>query len=307
MQQRYYSLSEYFKNKYGVKVYKLAIDGGFTCPNRMGEKRGCIFCSEKGAGEFAGDPRDTITTQIEEQKKKLSHKNAQKYVAYFQNFTNTFAPIDHLKKLYDEAVSQKDVLGLSIATRPDCLGEDVLQLLESYNHLECFVELGFQTSNEKTAQMIRRGYQNCFFYCSLEKLHQRNIKTVVHVIAGLPGETKEDFLQTINDLKDRGVSGIKFHSLYLQKDCDLYEYYKKTFFKLLEKEEYIEWVCDALERLPSTMVIHRLTGDADKSLLYKPTWSADKLAVIGSIQKELKNRQSFQGKFYALKDERSKK
>ncbi len=306
MNQRYYSLSEYFKEKYGFKIYKLGIDGGFSCPNRQEGKRGCLFCSEKGAGEFTPDRRKTIPEQIKEQKLNLQHKDAVKFLAYFQNFTNTYADPRHLKKLYDEALVQKDIIGLSIATRPDCLGEDVLDLIEQYNKKECFVELGLQTTNERTASLIRRGYDNCFFYCSIENLNQRKIKSVVHVIAGLPGEQKEDFLKTIEDIKDLGIWGIKFHSLYIQKDSDLYLHYKKASFPLLEKEEYIDWVCDALERIPASMVVHRLTGDADKSLLYKPTWSADKLSVIGGIQKELKLRKSFQGKYYAQEGERSK-
>ncbi len=306
MDQRYYSLSEYFRKLYGYKIYKLGIDGGFSCPNRQDGKRGCLFCSERGAGEFTPDRRKSISNQIKEQKLNLQHKDANKYIAYFQNFTNTFGKPEDLRKLYDEAVKQKDIIGLSIATRPDCLGEDVLDLIKEYNNKECFVELGLQTTNEKTASLIRRGYDNCFFYCSIDRLNKRKIKTVVHVIAGLPGETKEDFLQTIEDIKDLGIWGIKFHSLYIQRDSDLYLHYKKASFPLLEKEEYIDWVCDALEQIPSNMVVHRLTGDADKSLMYKPKWSADKLSVIGAIQKELKERDSYQGKFYARGGERSK-
>lgn len=299
MSQKYFSLSEYFKLRYGKKIYKLGIDGGFSCPNRQNGKKGCLFCSERGAGEFTPERSLSISEQIEIQKSKLQHKEAVKYIAYFQNFTNTFAPVERLRALYDEALSQEDIIGLAIATRPDCLGEEVLDLIEEYNTGECFVELGLQTTNEETASLIRRGYKNCFFYCSIENLKKRKIKSVVHVIAGLPGETKKDFLKTIDDIKDLGIWGIKFHSLYIQRDSDLYLDYKKASFPLLEKEEYIDWICNALERIPKEMVVHRLTGDADKSLLVAPTWSADKLSVIGGIQKELKRRNSFQGKLYA--------
>lgn len=300
LEQRYFSLSEYFKSQYGYKIYKLGIDGGFNCPNRVNGKRGCLFCSDQGAGEFTPDRDKSISIQINEQKENLKHKKACKYIAYFQNFTNTYGPVEHLRRLYEEAICEENIVGISIATRPDCLSEDVLDLLEEINVKgECFVELGLQSTKKESVDLIRRGYENSLFYVAVRNLKKRKIKSVVHVIAGLPGENIEDFLQTIDDIKDLGIWGIKFHSLYIQKDSDLYLDYLKSPFLLLNREEYIDWVCDALERIPKDMVVHRLTGDADKSQLFLPKWSADKLSVIGGIQKELKNRNSFQGKFYA--------
>ena len=297
LEQRYYSLSEFFRKEYGEKVYKLSLDGGFSCPNRK-KGRGCLFCSEKGSGEFTSG-RIPIKEQIVDQKKRVAHKKVKKYFAYFQNFTNTYGRLEDLRVLYEEALIQEDIVGLSIATRPDCLGPDVLDLLEGLNkETHLIIELGFQTSKEETARFIRRGYPSPVFYQAVRDLSERKIKVLAHIIAGLPYEDKKDFLQTIEDIKGLPLWGIKFHSLYIQRDSDLYDTYKTTPFPLLEKEDYIDWVCDALERIPPYWVVNRLTGDADKKLLYLPKWSADKLSVLGSIQRELKTRGSTQGRYF---------
>lgn len=300
MNQRYFSLSEYFRNNYQEKVYKLSINAGFTCPNRENGNRGCIFCSDFGSGEFGGNIENSITKQIEEQKEFLKNrKNAKKFIAYFQSFTNTYAPVEKLRSLYYEALNCEDIIGIAIATRPDCLSEEVLDLLSEINEKYfLWVELGFQTANEDTGKIIRRGYNNEVFLKSVSKLNERNIKVVSHIIFGLPFEDRNDNIKTVKYIKDLGLWGLKIHSLFIYDDSDLKDYYMENKFPLLEKDEYIKTVCDALEMLPKDLVIHRLTGDGEKSRMVYPDWSKDKLSVIGSIQKELKIRDTYQGKNY---------
>lgn len=300
MNQRYFSLSEYFQNNYQEKVYKLSINAGFTCPNRENGNRGCIFCSDFGSGEFGGNIENSITKQIEEQKEFLKNrKNAKKFIAYFQSFTNTYAPVEKLRSLYYEALNCEDIIGIAIATRPDCLSEEVLDLLSEINEKYfLWVELGFQTANEDTGKIIRRGYNNEVFLKLVSKLNERNIKVVSHIIFGLPFEDRDDNIKTVKYIKDLGLWGLKIHSLFIYNDSDLKDYYMKNKFPLLEKDEYIKTVCDALEMLPKDLVIHRLTGDGEKSRMVYPDWSKDKLSVIGSIQKELKIRDTYQGKNY---------
>ena len=300
MNQRYFSLSEYFQNNYQEKAYKLSINAGFTCPNRENGNRGCIFCSDFGSGEFGGNIENSITKQIEEQKEFLKNrKNAKKFIAYFQSFTNTYAPVEKLRSLYYEALNCEDIIGIAIATRPDCLSEEVLDLLSEINEKYfLWVELGFQTANEDTGKIIRRGYNNEVFLKSVSKLNERNIKVVSHIIFGLPFEDRNDNIKTVKYIKDLGLWGLKIHSLFIYDDSDLKDYYMENKFPLLEKDEYIKTVCDALEMLPKDLVIHRLTGDGEKSRMVYPDWSKDKLSVIGSIQKELKIRDTYQGKNY---------
>lgn len=300
MNQRYFSLSEYFRNNYQEKVYKLSINAGFTCPNRENGNRGCIFCSDFGSGEFGGNIENSITKQIEEQKEFLKNrKNAKKFIAYFQSFTNTYAPVEKLRSLYYEALNCEDIIGIAIATRPDCLSEEVLDLLSEINEKYfLWVELGFQTANEDTGKIIRRGYNNEVFLKSVSKLNERNIKVVSHIIFGLPFEDRDDNIKTVKYIKDLGLWGLKIHSLFIYDDSDLKDYYMENKFPLLEKDEYIKTVCDALEMLPKDLVIHRLTGDGEKSRMVYPDWSKDKLSVIGGIQKELKIRDTYQGKNY---------
>lgn len=300
MNQRYFSLSEYFQNNYQEKAYKLSINAGFTCPNRENGNRGCIFCSDFGSGEFGGNIENSITKQIEEQKEFLKNrKNAKKFIAYFQSFTNTYAPVEKLRSLYYEALNCEDIIGIAIATRPDCLSEEILDLLSEINEKYfLWVELGFQTANEDTGKIIRRGYNNEVFLKSVSKLNERNIKVVSHIIFGLPFEDRDDNIKTVKYIKDLGLWGLKIHSLFIYDDSDLKDYYMENKFPLLEKDEYIKTVCDALEMLPKDLVIHRLTGDGEKSRMVYPDWSKDKLSVIGGIQKELKIRDTYQGKNY---------
>ena len=252
MNQRYFSLSEYFRNNYQEKVYKLSINAGFTCPNRENGNRGCIFCSDFGSGEFGGNIENSITKQIEEQKEFLKNrKNAKKFIAYFQSFTNTYAPVEKLRSLYYEALNCEDIIGIAIATRPDCLSEEVLDLLSEINEKYfLWVELGFQTANEDTGKIIRRGYNNEVFLKSVSKLNERNIKVVSHIIFGLPFEDRNDNIKTVKYIKDLGLWGLKIHSLFIYDDSDLKDYYMENKFPLLEKDEYIKTVCDALEMLP---------------------------------------------------------
>lgn len=300
--KRYNSLNDELKRQFGQKVMKLSIDGGFTCPNRDGTvgHRGCIFCGEEGSGEFAGSRHDPIRLQVENQKKLLAKKwNTDKYIIYFQNFTNTYGPVERLRRLYYEALSIEGVVGLAIATRPDCLSEEVLDLLSEINEKSyLWIELGLQTIHEKSASFIRRGYPLKVYDEAIENLKARNIRVVSHVILGLPGESREEILETVNYVGNTQTWGIKLHSLYIQRDTDLYRYYLKNPFPIMSKEEYVSLVVDCLRILPPNMVIHRLTGDCKKELLYEPKWTLDKLSVISSIDKELKIRQTYQGEKY---------
>lgn len=303
--KRYHTLNYELRKNFGQKVMKLSLDGGFTCPNRDGTigNRGCIFCGEEGSGEFAGSRILNIKDQIEEQKRLLSKKwSTDKYIAYFQNFTNTYSSYDDLKEKYYGAISEEGVVALAIATRPDCLSEDILDLLSEINDKTyLWIELGLQTINDKSAKFIRRGYSIKIYEEAIEKLNKRNIKVVTHLIFGLPKETKEDMLDSVKYVADINTWGVKFHLLYIQKGTDLYEYYLRNPFDILNREEYISLVADGLELLPKSMVIHRLTGDGKRDLLYEPRWSLDKLRVLSGIDKELRIRNSYQGKKYNIK------
>ncbi len=302
--KRYNTFNYQMRKTFGKKVIKLSLDGGFTCPNRDGTlgRRGCMYCGEEGAGEFAGSRYLSIKEQMEEQKKLLSKKwKSDKYIAYFQNFTNTYSTYEDLRKKYYEAISQKGVVGLAIATRPDCLPEEVLSLLEELNgKTYLWVELGLQTIHERTAKFIRRAYPLEVYDKAIEELKKRNIKTVTHLIFGLPYETREQMIESVKYVAATETWGIKFHSLYIQRDTDLYHYYLKKPFPLLTREEYISLVVDGLEYLPPNMVVHRVTGDGKKDLLYEPKWIMDKLRVLSGIDKELKRRNSYQGKKWGI-------
>lgn len=292
--RRFLSFNDYFKNKFNEKVVKLSLDAGNSCPNRDGTLsfKGCIFCSESGSGDFAGSRFKSIDEQIEDQKKLLSKKwNSNKYIAYFQNFTNTYGNIEELSTLYNYVINRDDIVGLSIATRADCLSDEVLKMLIDLNKKTfLWLELGLQTTNENTISLINRGYSHYSFNENIKVLKDHDIKFLTHVIFGLPYENKGDMIDTIEYVKDIHPFGVKIHSLYIQKNSPLYKYYLENNFPLLEKDEYIKLVCDAIEILPKDIVIHRLTGDPDKKELVAPIWCADKLSVISSIDKELKNR-----------------
>ncbi len=287
----YYSLNDYFKNKYKQKVGKLSLDGGFTCPNRDGtlSSRGCIFCSEKGSGDFTKgnlNLKDQIKFQKEINRKKWDNK---KFIGYFQNFTNTYEGVAYLKKLYYEVLEDDEIIGLSIATRADCLSDEVLDLIENLSkNYEIWLEIGMQTINEDTIKYINRGYSHKYLDEKLAELRKRNIKFLLHVIFGLPGESKEEILKSIDYVSSSGAFGIKIHSLYIQSDSRLYKEYLDGKIKLMTKDEYTDLISQALMILNKNIVVHRITGDGDKSKLIAPLWAADKLSVIGEINKKLK-------------------
>lgn len=298
-EKRYRSFSYEMKQIFGSKIIKLSLDGGFTCPNRDGTigTKGCIFCGEEGAGEFAAPRELNLKNQVESQKEMMSKKwNTDKCIAYFQNFTNTYSTYEDLKQKYNEAISQDGVVGLAIATRPDCLSEQVLDLLEEMNNKTfLWVELGLQTIHKQTAQFIRRGYPLACYDEAIKQLSKRNIKVVTHLIFGFPGETHQECLESVKYVANTNTWGVKLHSLYIQKGTDLYEAYKKSPFKILSKEEYIALIVDSIECLPGNVVIHRLTGDGKRSLLVEPLWSLNKRKVLSGIDQELKRRNSHQG------------
>lgn len=297
--KRYNTLNNELQRIFGEKVLKLSLDGGFTCPNRDGtiDKRGCIFCSEEGSGEFAGSRHVSIREQVDEQKRLLSRKwKANKYIAYFQNFTNTYNSVERLRTLYDETLKLDGVVGLAIATRPDCLSDDVIDLLQEFNKKTfLWVELGLQSIHESSARFIRRGYCLPTYSNAVERLKEKNIRVVTHLIIGLPNEDKDDIMASVRYVANKKIWGIKLHSLYIQRGTDLYEYYLKAPFRLPTKDEYVDIIVDALEILPADVIIHRLTGDGKKELLYEPKWSLDKASVLTSVDKELKIRDSHQG------------
>ncbi len=298
--KNYHTLDYEMKKIFGEKTIKLSIDGNFTCPNRDGTvgSRGCIFCSERGSGDFNSDKNKSITEQIEEQKQIMSRKwESETYIAYFQNYTNTYDTVENLRKKFYEALSCKNIKGLAIATRPDCIDSEVLKLLEELNSKTfLWVELGLQSINDKTAQFLRRGYKTEMFDKTYEQLKNKNIRTVVHLILGIPGETNKQILDSVKYVSEKNVWGVKLHMLHVLRGTDLAEYYCHTKFKILTLEEYVKLVCDSLELLRPETVIHRLTGDGKKSELIEPLWTLHKLKVLSNIDKELKIRESYQGK-----------
>jgi radical SAM protein (TIGR01212 family) len=300
--KRFHTLNYELKKKFGEKVYKVSLDGGFTCPNRDGTigENGCLFCSDKGSGEFAGDKGKTIGEQIEEQLLLIEKKFPKgKVIAYFQNFTNTYASVERLKKLYMEALAHPRVLGLAIATRPDCLPDEVLDMLEEINREHfLWIELGLQTIHKKTSDLINRGYSLDTFDTAVTELKNRNIIFVTHLILGLPGESKEDILDSVRFVNKSGSWGVKLHLLHIIKDTDLHNYYIKYPFKMMLKEEYISMIVDILEILDSNIVIHRITGDGTKETLIEPLWSLNKRSILNGVDKLLKQRETFQGKLY---------
>lgn len=295
----YYSLNEYLKKTFGEKVYKLSLNGGMTCPNRDGAcgTKGCIFCSAGGSGEFAADAALSITEQLEQAKARLRAKtDCSRFIAYFQPFSNTYAPVGHLRRIFYEAVSPEDVAALSVATRPDCLGDGVLSLLEELNKVKpVWVELGLQTIHPRTAEYIRRGYDLGVYEKAADDLRVRGIKVITHVILGLPGESREDMLETVRFAGKRS-DGIKLQLLHVLKNTDLLTDYERGLFATLSLEEYASILCDCIEVLPRNVVIHRLTGDGDKKLLVAPKWSADKKRVLNTISRIMRERDVEQGR-----------
>lgn len=288
----YLSFNKYLKDKFGQKVYKISLDGGFTCPNRDGKTgtRGCIFCSKGGSGDFAESREMSITEQIESGKKKVEKKiKSDKYIAYFQAFTNTYAPIEILRQKYEEAINHPDIVALSIATRPDCLGDDVLRLLDEMNKIKpVFVELGLQTVHQKSAKYIRRGYDLSVYDKAVRDLKKIGVNVVVHVILGLPNESENDMLETVKYVCESGANGIKLQLLHVIDGTDLAKDYEKGLFKTLEFDEYVNLIVKCVKIIPKDIVIHRLTGDGAKKDLIAPLWSADKKRVLNAINKALR-------------------
>ena len=282
-------LSQYYREKFGCKVYKLSLDGGFSCPNRDGRigTGGCIFCT--GSGEFAEGGPDPIALQLERAKLRVSQKNKDgKYIAYFQAFTNTYAPVERLRTLYCEAIAPEEIVGLSIGTRPDCLGEDVLSLLKEINAFKpVSVELGLQTVHEKTAQYIRRGYGADVYFDAVRRLKEAGIEVVTHIILGLPGETPEMMVQTTEAAVQAGTDGVKFHLLHVLKNTDLAEEYAAGKFRCLSLEEYGQILKQCVDILPESVVVHRITGDGAKKDLIAPLWTADKKRVLNYLYRVL--------------------
>ena len=295
----YYSLNAWLKDQFGQKIYKLALDGGMTCPNRDGTlgTGGCIFCSHGGSGDFAEPAHTSVTEQIEAAKARVANKiKGGKYVAYFQSYTNTYAPVEYLEKIFTDAISEPDIVALSIATRPDCLGNNVLGLLEKLNKIKpVWVELGLQTIHEKSADYIRRMYPLSVYDSATENLHKIGINVITHIILGLPNESKEMMLESVKYAGSK-TDGIKLQLLHVLKNTDLCDDYESGKFDVLSMEDYIDILCDCVEVLPENVVIHRLTGDGDKKLLVAPMWSADKKRVLNSINREFAKRDITQGR-----------
>lgn len=297
--KRFHSLNHALKKQFGEKIYKVSLDGGFTCPNRDGsiDRKGCIFCSDSGSGEYAGNRRKSITQQIEDQLELISRKFPDgKVIAYFQNFTNTYGDTDYLRKIYEEALAHPRVVGLAIATRPDSISEDALDLLTELNEKTfLWIEMGLQTVRDDTAELINRGYPLAVFTEMNEKLYERGIRVVVHLIAGLPGEGSEDFIEDIRYINKARIWGVKIHLLHVIKNTRLARLYAEGGFRLLEEEEYIDLVCDSLKELNGDVVVHRLTGDGSKDTLVGPLWSLNKRRVLNEIDKRLKTHNIVQG------------
>lgn len=285
------TVNEYCRQQFGQKLYKLSLDGGMTCPNRDGmlDTRGCIFCSAGGSGDFTPNRNKPIEEQINEAKEKVSAKyKGDKYIAYFQAYTNTYAPIETLRQIFMPVISRDDIAVLSIATRPDCLSDEVLALLDELNQIKpVWVELGLQTIHEKTADYIRRGYRLAIYDKAIKDLNAIGIHTITHIILGLPGETKEDMLASVRHVVLQKSKGIKLQLLHVLKNTDLAKDYQNGLFKTMEFEEYVDLVAECVKLLPTDMVVHRLTGDGPKSLLVAPIWSADKKRVLNALHKKM--------------------
>ncbi|WP_373601335.1 TIGR01212 family radical SAM protein [Paraclostridium bifermentans] len=297
--KRYHTWNYYLRNTFGEKVFKVSINAGFSCPNIDGTVAygGCTYCSKQGSGDFAGNPNDNLIKQFEDIKEMMHKKwsNA-KYIGYFQAYTNTHAPVDVLKEKYETILNLDDVIGLSISTRPDCLPDDVLEYLADLNkRTNLWVELGLQTIHDKTSKIINRGHDYNAFLEGVEKLKKHNIKTVVHIINGLPGEDYNMMMETAKAVSKLGVHGIKIHLLHVLKDTPMEKMLEKGMFDLMDQDDYINLVCDQLEILPPEMIVHRLTGDGKRDEMVGPMWSLKKWEVLNAIDATMKERNSYQG------------
>ena len=304
MNAHYHSLNDELRRRFGCKVYKLALSGGMTCPNRDGtlDTRGCIFCSAGGSGEFAA-AGGSVAEQIERAKALVAPKakNA-KYIAYFQSYTNTYAPVERLRCLFEQALAAPDVVALSVATRPDCLPPEVVDLLAELNRVKpVWVELGLQTVHETTAAFIRRGYDLPCFDNAVKTLKENGMEVVVHLILGLPNETKEQMLQSVDHAAHSGADGIKLQLLHVLRGTDLAALYEQGAFETLGEDEYIALVAACIERLPPHMTVHRLTGDGAKKDLIAPLWSADKKQVLNGLNRYFDEHDIRQGRLFCSK------
>ena len=296
----YNSLSDHLKEKLGAKTVKLSVNAGFSCPNRDGKisRGGCIFCSGSGSGDFAPPADMPIDKQLELSRQRISAKWPDaKYIAYFQAFTNTYAPVDVLEKKYNEALSCPWISGIAIATRPDCMGDGVADLLKDISEKTyLWVEFGLQTSREDTAELINRGYKNEVYLDAMEKMKKRGIETVTHIILGLPGETREDMRNSVTFAAEARTDGIKLQLLHVIRSTRLHEMYMENPFHIMTRDEYTDTVIDMIEHLPPEIVIHRLTGDGNRNELVLPNWSMDKRGVLNEIHRKMKLYESYQGK-----------
>ncbi|MBQ9314530.1 MAG: TIGR01212 family radical SAM protein [Clostridia bacterium] len=295
---RYNHLNEFYKKKFGERVLKICIDGGFTCPNRDGTcgTGGCIFCGNSGSGEHLNSLH-SISDQVKNFFHSYKASRANKFIVYFQNFSNTYDSLENLKSKYDAALIDERIIGISVATRPDCIDDAIASLLHEYsnNYYVC-VELGFQTSNERTAKLINRGYENHVFVQAISILKKYNIDVITHIMIGLPGEIKEDLNQTINFLNQQDIQGIKIHSTYIIKNTKLAQMYQNKEYIPLTLREYIDLACFTISRLNPKFIIHRISGDAPKELLIAPEWNLHKKWILNGIEKELKEKDLWQGK-----------
>lgn len=295
--KRYHTLNYYYKNKYGKKTFKVSLNGNFSCPNKENNGHGCIFCSRLGSGDFAGNQNEDLVTQFTKIKEIMEKKWPNSYyIGYFQANTNTYAPLNELKEKYETILKIPNVIGLNIATRSDAISLECYDYLEELNKkTNLTIELGLQSIHEKTLKLINRGHDLKNFEKAVKELQKRNIEIVVHIINGLPGETKEDMLETVKYLNNLKVDGLKIHMLHIIKDTDLADYYQQHKFHILTKEEYIDIVISQLELLNPQIVIHRITGDPKKEDLITPTWLLKKFCVLNDIDKEMVKRNTYQG------------
>ena len=303
--KRYYTWNRYLRNQFDMKIFKVALDAGFDCPNRDGTVAfgGCTFCSVAGSGDFAGDKVDPIPVQFEKIKLKMHEKwKTGKYIAYFQAYTNTHAPIEVLKEKFEAALSLEGVVGISIATRPDCLPDDVVEYLAELNQRTyLWIELGLQTVHEKTAKLVNRAHDFPTYVEGVDKLRKHNIRICTHIINGLPLEDRDMMMETAKEVAKLDVQGIKIHLLHLLKGTPLVKQYEKGQLQFMERDAYIQLVADQLEVIPPEMVVQRITGDGPIDLMIGPMWSVNKWDVLNGIDAELARRDSYQGKFYTKK------
>lgn len=297
---RYNKLNRFLKNKFGEKVLKICIDGGFTCPNRDGKKStyGCIFCSEKGSGEHI-KKCDSISEQVRNYFKSYKAERANKFIAYFQNYTNTYDNIENLKEKYDSALIDKRIVALAVATRPDCITEDIAKLLSSYSKkYYVWVELGLQTSNEETGKFINRCYTNSDFTNAVKILNKYNIDIVSHIMVGLPNETFENIKNTVEFINKHNIQGLKIHSTYVVEHTQLYQLYKEENYSPISLEYYLECLCYIITHISPEVVIHRISGDAPKDILVAPSWNSHKKWIMNGFNKKMIDEDLWQGKYY---------